>query len=65
MELAEVDKASVAHWELDPNEDSQVLLEPEDPPVSHASKKVKNVKCKSLLAALRRANSHKALHIYV
>ena len=37
MELAEVDKASVAHWELDPNEDSQVLLEPEDPPVSDGS----------------------------
>lgn len=37
MELAEVDKASVAHWELDPNEDSQVLLEPEDPPVSDDS----------------------------
>ena len=37
MELAEVDKASLAHWELDPHEDSQVLLEPEDPPVSDGS----------------------------
>ena len=37
MELAEVDKAFVAHWELDPNEDSQVLLEPEDSPVSDGS----------------------------
>ena len=66
MELAEFDMASVANWELDPNEDSQVLVEPEDPRVSDgSSKKANNVKYKNLLAALRRANSHKALHIYV
>ena len=32
MELAEVDKALVAHFELDPNEDNQVLVEVRDPP---------------------------------